>query len=121
MGKCNITPLLRFENANFEFERKHCSVVKWKTGSTMGCKVSRDVADGAVMVFRVVDANVSSKFFAFHSNMSDFPAVVVQDETGPNAIGGVMSRSLTVMAKARVRHGLALVKSSNVLRYYRGG
>ena len=87
----------------------------------MGCKVSRDVADGAVMVFRVVDANVSSKFFAFHSNMSDFPAVVAQDGIGPNAIGGVVSRSLTVMAKARVRHGSSPVKTSNVLRYHRGG
>ena len=83
--------------------------------------MSRDVADGAVMIFHVVDSNVSSKFFAFHLNVSDFPAVVAQDGTGPNAIGGVVSRSLTVMAKARVRHGLGLVKLSDVLRYYRGG
>ena len=78
--------------------------------------MSGGVADGAVMIFRVVDSNVSSKFFAFHSNVSDFPAVVAQDGTNPNAIGGVVSR-LTVMAKARVRHGSGLVKTSNVLRY----
>ena len=83
--------------------------------------MSRGVADGAVMIFRVVDSNISSKFFAFHSNMFDLPAVVAQDGTNPNAIGGVVSRSLTVMAKARVRHGSGLVKTSNVLRYYRGG
>ena len=81
--KCNITPLLRFENANFEFERKRCSVVKWETGSTTGWKVSRGVADGAVMIFRVVDSNVSLKFFAFHSNVSDFPAVVAHCRMGP--------------------------------------
>ena len=79
-------------------------------GSKTGCKVSRDVADGAVMIFRVVDSNVSSKFFAFHSNVSDFLAVVAKDGTGPNAIGCIVSCSLTVIAKARVvlcRLGLA--------------
>ena len=83
--------------------------------------MSRGVADGAVMIFRVVDSNVSSKFFAFHTNVSYFPAIVAQDGTGPNAIGGVVSRSLTVMAKVRVRHGSGSVETSDVLRYYRGG
>ena len=103
------------------FERERGSVVKRKTGSTTGCKMSRDVTDSAIMIFRVVDSNISSKFSTFHSNVSDFLAVVAKDGTGPNAIGCIMSRSLTVTAKARVGHGSGSVKSSDVLRHYSGG
>ena len=104
---------------NYVLDARHgaCS----STGSTTGCKVSRDVADGAVMIFRVVDSNISSKFSTFHSNVSDFLAVVAKDGTGPNAIGCIVSRSLTVTAKARVGHGSGYVKSSDVLRHYSGG
>ena len=82
--------------------------------------MSRGIADGAVMIFHVVDSNVSSKFFAFHSNVSDFFAVVAKDGTSPNATGCIVSRSLTVIAKARVGHGSGSVKSSDVLRHYSG-
>ena len=114
--KCNITPLLEFENPNFEFEKGCRSVVEWKKGSTASREMSRDIADCAVMIFRVINSNISSKFSTVHSNMSDFFAVVTKDGTGPNAIGHVMSRSLTVIAETRVRHGLGSVKSGDVLR-----
>ena len=64
-------------------------------GSTTGCKMSRDIADSAIVIFRIVDSNVSSKFSTFHSNVSDFLAVVAKDGTGPNAIGRIVSRLLT--------------------------
>ena len=83
--------------------------------------MSRDVADGAKMIFCVVDLNVSSKLSTFHLNMSDFFAVVAKDGTSPNAIGRIMSRSLTVIAKTRMGHRSGSVKSSDVLRYYSGG
>ena len=83
--------------------------------------MSRDVADSAIVIFRIVDSNVSSKFSTFHSNVSDFLAVVAKDGTGPNAIGHIVSCSLTVIAKTRVGHRLGSVKPSDVLRYYSGG
>ena len=110
------TPLLEFKNPNFEFEKGCRSVVEWKKGSTASCEMSRDIADCAVMIFRVINSNISSKFSTVHSNMSDFFAVVTKDGTGPNAIGHVMSRSLTVIAETRVRHGSGSVKSGEVLR-----
>ena len=83
--------------------------------------MSRDVADCAIMIFRVIDSNVSSKFSTLHSNVSDFLAVVAKDGTGPNAIGRIVSCSLTVIAKTRMGHRSGSVKSSDVLRYYSGG
>ena len=53
--------------------------------------MSRDVADGAIVIFCVVDLNVSSKLSTFHSNVSNFLAVVAKDGTGPNAIGRIVS------------------------------
>ena len=83
--------------------------------------MSRDVADCAIMTFHVIDSNVSSKFSTLHSNMSDFLAVVAKDGTGPNAIGRIVSHSLTVIAKTRMGHRLGSVKSGDVLRHYSGG
>ena len=86
----------------------------------MGCKMSRDVADCAVITFHVIDLNVSLKFSTLHLNMSDFLAVV-KDGTGPNAIGRIVSCLLTAIAKIRMGHGSGSVKLSDVLRHYRGG
>ena len=90
-------------------------------GSTTGCKMSRDVADCAKMTFRAIDLNISLKFSTLHSNVSDFFAVVTNDGTSPNAIGLIVSRLLTVIAKTRMGHGSGLVKSSDVLRHHSGG
>ena len=48
--------------------------------------------------------------------MSDLFAVVAKDGAGPNAVGHVMSCSLTVIAETGMRHGLGSMKSSDVLR-----
>ena len=82
--------------------------------------MTRDVADCAIMIFCVINSNISSKFSALHLNMSDFLAVVAKDGTGPNATGCIVSRSLTVIEKTRMGHGLGLVKLSDVLRHYSG-
>ena len=116
-----LPPLLEFKNANFKFERECRSVVKREMGSTTGCKMSIDVADSAIMIFRIINSNVSSKLSTFHSNVSDFLAVVAKDGTGPNAIGRIVSCLLTMIAKTRVGHRLGSVKLSNVLRHYGGG
>ena len=87
----------------------------------MGCKMSRDVADHAIMTFCVIDSNVPLKFSTLHSNLSDFLAVVAKDGTGPNAIGRVVSCLLTVIAKTRMGHKSGSVKLSDVLRHYSGG
>ena len=80
--------------------------------------MSRDVADCAIMIFRVINSNIFSKFPTLHSNMSNFLAVVTKDidGTGPNAIGHIVSRSLTVIEKTRMGHGSGSVKLSDVLR-----
>ena len=88
-----LSILLEFENPNFEFERECCSVI---------------------------DSNISSKLSTLHLNVSDFLAVVAKDGTGPNAIGRIVSHSLTVFAKIRMGHRSGSVKSSDVLRHYSG-
>ena len=82
--------------------------------------MSRDVADCAIMIFCVINLNISSKFSTLHLNVSDFLAVVAKDGTGPNAIGHIVSHSLTVIAETRMGHGSGSVKLGDVLRHHSG-